>query len=222
MSSLSFTLDQSIDRGVKMLNEMVNPQYVDADKAIPLALIRNCEGLAFLRIYKAGFLVVGGNFGGGCVIAKVKDASQPRGWRWSAPSAVSCGGLGGGFVLGAEAIDSIIICNTPGSIRAFTGQGQVTLGGNVSLAVGPVGRDIEVHAGASSNKEIVAAYSYSSAKGAYIGGSLEGAFVKREDAENRRFYASDNATAENLLDGTVQVPTKAMALANELDSVLKM
>jgi lipid-binding SYLF domain-containing protein len=80
----------------------MNPEYVGGDKAIPLTLLKHCEGVAFIRIYKAGLFMLGGNLGGGCVIAKVKDAKQERGFRWSAPVAVQCGGLGGGFVFGGE------------------------------------------------------------------------------------------------------------------------
>lgn len=79
--------------------------------------------------------------GGGCVIAKVYDADEEEGYRWSAPVPVQCGGLGGGFIFGGEQIDSIIILNSKSAVRAFTGKSQVTFGGNVSLAVGPVGRD---------------------------------------------------------------------------------
>lgn len=48
------------------------------------------------------------------------------------------------------------------------GKGQVTFGGALSLAVGPVGRDIAGNVGLSDTKEISAAYSYSRAKGAYV------------------------------------------------------
>jgi lipid-binding SYLF domain-containing protein len=64
--------------------------------------LRHCEGIAFIRIYKAGLFMLGGNVGGGCVIAKIKDATEEAGYRWSAPIAVVCGGLGGGFVFGGE------------------------------------------------------------------------------------------------------------------------
>ena len=64
--------------------------------------------------------------------------------------------------------------NTRSAVRAFMGEKQITFGGNVSLAIGPVGRDIEAHVGISDNKELIAAYSYSQAKGAY---GLAGAMI---------------------------------------------
>ncbi|KAH9257803.1 hypothetical protein BASA81_003821 [Batrachochytrium salamandrivorans] len=203
-----------------MLESMVKPGMVSQDKAIPLTLLRSCQGVAFIRLYKAGMFFLGGNLGGGCVICKIEDPSAPLGYRWSAPVAVQCGGLGGGFVFGGEQIDSVIILNTSSAIRAFTGKGQITFGGNVSLAVGPVGKDIGAQVGVSDNKELVAAYSYSQARGAYIGGTLEGAFLVIRDEENKRFYGNLNATAENLIKGTVSAPPSAQALANELNLIM--
>jgi lipid-binding SYLF domain-containing protein len=58
--------------------------------------------VAFIRIYKAGLFMLGGNMGGGVVIAKIKDPNEENGYRWSAPVSVMCGGLGGGFVFGGE------------------------------------------------------------------------------------------------------------------------
>ena len=48
------------------------------------------------------------------------------------------------------------------------GKGQVTFGGSLSLAAGPVGRDVSGAVGMSDTKEISVAYSYSRAKGAYV------------------------------------------------------
>ena len=53
--------------------------------------------------------------------------------------------------------------------------------------------------GISDTKEIVAAYSYSQAKGAYIGGTLEGAFLGTKDSDNHKFYGSNTGTEENFL-----------------------
>uniref|UniRef100_A0A7S3PEW8 SH3 domain-containing protein n=2 Tax=Sar TaxID=2698737 RepID=A0A7S3PEW8_9STRA len=214
------TLEGSVERAEKMLRKMADPKYVKADKLIPETLLRGAEGIAFITIFKAGLFFIGGNVGGGCMIAKVKDANAPGGWRWSGPSAITCGGLGGGFIFGGEKISSIIILNTRSAVRAFMGKGQVTFGGNVSLAVGPVGRDIEAHVGVSNNKEIVAAYSYSRAQGAYIGGTLEGAFLGTRDSENHKFYGA-KVTAQQILSGDVPTPFKAQGLVNKLDSLCR-
>lgn len=78
---------------------------------------------------------------------------------------------------------------------------------------------VEAHVGASDNKELVAAYSYSQAKGAYIGGTLEGAIVYVKSDEIKRFYEAD-ISAEDILDGRFEAPYKAQALSKELSMVL--
>ena len=154
MKKIGFTLEGSIKRAEKMLHEMVDPDKVNPDQMIPMTLIRHCEALAFITILKAGLFVFGGNVGAGCIIAKIPDPDSPNGYRWSGPAAVACGGLGGGFIFGGEKIDSVIVLNTKSAVRAFMGKGQITFGGNVSLAVGPVGRDLGANIGVSDTKEV--------------------------------------------------------------------
>lgn len=48
--------------------------------------------------------MLAGNMGGGCIICKVPDETSERGWRWSGPSSLGIGGLGGGFVFGGEKV----------------------------------------------------------------------------------------------------------------------
>ncbi|GBG24358.1 SH3 domain-containing YSC84-like protein 1 [Hondaea fermentalgiana] len=217
--SKRFSLEGYTDKCIRMLNDMVNPKYVKADKQIPATLLRHCEGIAFITIFKAGMFMLGGNVGGGCVIAKVKDPNSPRGWRWSGPASVTVGGLGGGFVFGAEKIDSLIILNTKTAVRAFMGKGQVTLGGNVALAAGPVGREIEAHAGISANKKVVAAYSYSKAQGLFIGFTLEGALLVSRSKDNIKYYSDQSATAERILMGEIRPPLQVDTLHRELYAI---
>jgi len=99
------------------------------------------------------------------------------------------------------------------------GDSQVTFGGNLSLAAGPVGRDVEGHVGLSKNKEVVAAYSYSKAQGLYIGATLEGAFLKGRKDDNRKFYNDPHVTAEQILTGLATPPLKVTALHRELYAI---
>jgi lipid-binding SYLF domain-containing protein len=212
-------LEGSVDKATRILAGFVNPKYVKADKQVPATLLRHCEGIAFITIVKAGLFFLGGNLGSGCVLAKIKDEKSPRGWRWSGPVAVGVGGLGGGFIFGAEKIDSMIILRTQTAVRAFMGDGQVTFGANVSLAVGPVGREAEAHVGVSNNKEFVAAYSYSVAQGLYIGGTLEGAILLARSDDNKKFYNDPNVTATKILSGEANPPLCVDTLHRELYAI---
>ena len=64
---------------------------------------------------------------------------------------------GGGFggQIGFELTDFVFILNDRHAVRTFSQQGSITLGGNVSLAAGPVGRNAEA-AGAASLRVLLA------------------------------------------------------------------
>jgi lipid-binding SYLF domain-containing protein len=80
---------------------------------------------------------------------------------WSAPSAIGTAGVGAGGQIGVEVTDFVIILNTKDAVKAFS-TGNVTLGGALSVAAGPMGRTGEV-AGTVNN--FAAVYSYSKSKG---------------------------------------------------------
>lgn len=90
------------------------------------------------------------------------------------------------------------------------------MGGNVSLAAGPIGRNAEA-AGAASTKGVAAVFSYSKTKGLFAGVSLEGSMlVERKDA-NEKLYRS-RVSANQLLTGSIRPPPAADALMRVLNS----
>jgi hypothetical protein len=90
------------------------------------------------------------------------------------------------------------------------------LGGNVSIAAGPVGRNAEA-AGAASLKSVAGIFSYSKTKGLFAGVSLEGSgIIERRDA-NEKLYGR-RWTARELLSGQVPVPPAAEPLTRVLNS----
>jgi len=92
----------------------------------------------------------------------------------------------------------------------------LTLGGNVSIAAGPIGRNAEA-AGAASLKGVAGVFSYSKTKGLFAGVSLEGSvLIERRDA-NEKLYNS-RITARQLLEGGVRPPPAAEPLMRVLNS----
>ena len=158
---------------------------------------------------KAGFLG-SARFGSGVVVARLADGT------WSAPSALATGGAGFGGQIGFELTDFVFILNDAAAVRTFSQQGSLTLGGNVSIAAGPVGRNAEA-AGAASMKGVAGIFSYSKTKGLFAGVSLEGSvLVERRDA-NEKMYNS-RITALQLLEGGVRPPPAAEPLMRVLNS----
>lgn len=158
---------------------------------------------------KAGFLG-SARYGNGIVVARLADGT------WSAPSAIGTGGAGFGGQIGFELTDFVFILNDAAAVRTFSQQGSITLGGNVSIAAGPVGRNAEA-AGAASLKGVAGIFSYSKTKGLFAGVSLEGsAIIERRDA-NEKLYGQ-RFTAQQLLEGAVRPPPAAGPLMNVLNS----
>ncbi|KAF5002838.1 hypothetical protein FGRMN_92 [Fusarium graminum] len=194
----------------KILTSFINPrQSFGPDKVIPPSILENAKGLAIITVLKAGFLG-SGRFGSGLVVARLPDGG------WSAPSAIATAGAGFGGQVGFELTDFVFILNDASAVRTFAQAGSLTLGGNVSLAAGPVGRNAEA-AGAASLKGVAGIFAYSKTKGLFAGVSLEGsAIIERRDA-NEKMYGQ-RYTAQQLLTGSVRPPPQAAPLMNILNS----
>ncbi|KAI9531627.1 hypothetical protein NQZ68_039333 [Dissostichus eleginoides] len=103
---------------------------------------------------------------------------------WSAPSAIGIAGLGGGFEIGVEVSDLVIILNQRRAVDAFTKGGNLTLGGNCTVAVGPIGRNVEADV---SIRSPAAVFTYCRSRGLFAGISLEGSgLIERKDT-NRKY-----------------------------------
>ncbi|KKA27306.1 hypothetical protein TD95_004002 [Thielaviopsis punctulata] len=194
----------------KILTSFIDPrQAFGPDKIIPPSVLANAKGLAILTVIKAGFLG-SARFGSGLVVARLPDGS------WSAPSAIATAGAGFGGQIGFELTDFVFILNDINAVKTFAQAGSITLGGNVSIAAGPVGRNAEA-AGAASLKSVAGIFSYSKTKGLFAGVSLEGsAIIERRDA-NEKLYGT-RMTAQQLLSGAVPSPPQAAPLMNILSS----
>ncbi|KAL2862657.1 uncharacterized protein BJX67DRAFT_365972 [Aspergillus lucknowensis] len=207
---LPASLSSECRKAGKILASFVDPrQAFGPDKVIPPEILAGAKGLAILTVLKAGFLG-SGRFGSGVVIARLPDGS------WSAPSAIATAGAGFGGQIGFELTDFVFILNDAAAVRTFSQVGTLTLGGNVSIAAGPVGRNAEA-AGAASTRGVAAVFSYSKTRGLFAGVSLEGSMlVERKDA-NEKMYNS-RVSARQLLSGTVPPPPAADPLLRVLNS----
>ncbi|KAJ3118386.1 hypothetical protein HK100_000618 [Physocladia obscura] len=182
------------------------------DCVIPADVITQARGVAVLQVVRAGFHVAG-RFGSGLVVTRLDDGT------WSAPSVIKTAGVGVGFVFGAEVTDVVMVLNTEAAVAAFkTSSGQLTLGGNLSVAAGPVGRAAEAALSVSLAKDKVAPiFSYSKTKGLMAGASFEGSAIIESVHENEAFYGK-NVRATHILTGFVPRPLVAAPFYSVLES----
>ena len=130
----SSTMGSEIRKASYSLSNLLEKGCIE-DKAIPLDLLQNCKGIAFLTVAKCGFMYCP-KVGTGLVIARL-----PGNRGWSAPSAIWTLGLGWGFMAGAEVTDYVIILSDDSALEAFTGaMGNFTIGAEADIAVNTVHR----------------------------------------------------------------------------------
>ena len=150
-----------------------------------------------------GAFIVSARGGSGVVVART-------GKGWSGPSAIGTGGAGFGFQIGAQETEFVFVLNTPEAVRAFSQGGNVQLGGNMSVAAGPIGRTVE--AGVTP---VAAVYAYSRSQGLFGGISLEGTVIATRNERNAEYYGRQ-VTPGEILSGKVKVPAGARKLQKAL------
>ena len=168
------------------------------ERNIPAGVLREAKGLAIISVVKVGF-GLSGKGGQGVVVARTRNG-------WSGPSFIGTGGAGFGFQIGAQLTDFVFVLNTNEAVRAFSRDGNVTIGADLSAAAGPVGRDLQAGLVPSA-----AIYTYSRSKGLFAGASLEGAVIATQKTANARYYGRP-VRAQDILRGRVAPPRGAQRL----------
>ncbi|KAG6845599.1 hypothetical protein H0H87_006652 [Tephrocybe sp. NHM501043] len=198
-----FSLPGEADKAATILDSfLADPERPEsALNSIPKAVLQRARGLAVFQVLKAGF-VFSGKAGSGIVIARLPDGS------WSAPSCIATGGLGWGLQIGADITDFVIVLNSEDAVKAFSIGGNMTIGGNISAAAGPIGTGGSVQATLAHPAPM---FSYSKSKGLFAGMSLEGTVLIERKDTNRDFYGSP-VSAKDILGGRVPPPEVASRL----------
>jgi len=182
-----------LDNATKVLNEIMSTP----DKGIPDEVLDGAKCIAVVPHLIKGGLVFGAKHGRG--VATCRNANG-----WSAPSFFSVTGGSWGAQIGVEGVDLIMmIMNEKGMQQLLNSKFQV--GGEVSAAGGPVGR----HASAGTDWKLdTQILTYSRAKGAFAGATLEGAGISQDGDAIRAIYGKD-LTPRAILTGKVPAPAAA-------------
>ena len=188
------TMQDDVNQAVSILERF---QEIP-ESAIPDVIMREAKGLAIITVTKAGF-VFSGRGGTGIVVARTEKG-------WSGPSAIGAGGMGFGFQAGAQVSELVIVLNTPDAVVAFAKGGNFTFGCAMSLAAGPVGRDLE---GSMAVGAVM--YTYSRSQGLFAGVSLEGTVIGTRDEANAEYYGKP-VQAREILSGSIAPPAGAQKL----------
>ncbi len=152
-------------------------------------------------VLKAAF-VVGGSYGRGTMVCRTgKDFTGP----WGAPAMYALEGGSIGLQIGGEATDFVfLVMNDRGAGSLL--HTKVKLGADASAAAGPKGRSVSADTDAFMRAEIL---SYSRARGAFAGISLEGSTLRPDEDANRKLYGKSTSAARIITESDVEAPPAA-------------
>ena len=195
-----------ISQSIAALQEMA----VEPDASAMVSLLREARGVAiFPSVVKAG-IFLGGKYGEGLVLQR----DQATG-RWYGPSFVTMKGVSYGLQFGVQSTALVLVINNDEGMERFRGSQEFTLGGDIGIAAGPLGRQ----AGASTDVQLKSAiYSYSMSKGLFAGFSLEGAIIETDHDANRTYWGRA-VLPEDIL-ATPAAGSKIQPLIDELERLM--
>jgi len=155
---------------------------------------------------KAAF-IVGGEYGKGVMSCRVADG-------WTAPLFVELARGSWGFQAGAEQIDLVLLVMNESGVEKLL-RSKVTLGADLSVAAGPVGRSGGLATDAAFSAEILA---YSRSKGLFAGINVSGGVLTPDQDVNRATYGPDASPRRILATREISAPTEASAFLRALAS----
>jgi SH3 domain-containing YSC84-like protein 1 len=196
------------DDSVKRLNEaavVFSEIMATPDKGIPEDLLARAHCIVIVPGEKTAAFLVGAKYGKGYVSCR-------RHGGWSAPGTVIVEGGSFGFQIGGSSTDVImLVMNQGGEDKLLSS--KFTLGGDASVAGGPVGRTAEAQTDLQMHAEIL---SWSRSQGLFAGVALEGATLRQDLNANAQIYGKKLDNRE-ILTTNVHTPRIAAKLIGELD-----
>ena len=188
-------VDDRLDASAETLTAMMGA----SDNGIPHDLLEKARCVVVIPgMKKAGF-IFGAEEGRGFAVCRREGVS-----RWSAPAAMRSEGGSFGFQIGASETDVVLLVMNEGGMKHLLSD-KFTLGGDASVAAGPVGRDASARTDVMMNAEML---SYSRSRGLFAGIALTGVTL-RPDGETNQVLYGNQSTNHEILTGDFKTPAAA-------------
>src|SRR5581483_9185285 len=208
VAALPAIADEADTQRLTASGQILNEIMAAGDKAIPGDLFHKAYCVVVIpNMKKAGF-IVSGKYGKGFATCR-----NPSGSGWTAPAAMRVEGGGFGLQAGGESADMVMLVMSDKGMQGILSS-KFTLGGEASVAAGPVGRDATAQTDATMHADIL---SWSRSRGVFGGLSLQGGTLRADDDANKALYGQKENNAD-ILTGKVKPTSDASAF---LDPVTK-
>lgn len=197
-------LEERLSNSVQVLTDVIEAP----DAGLPVDLLRRSRGIiVFPSLIKAG-LGIGGHYGKGVVLRK--DVATGK---WGPPAFIRLIGGSFGWQIGVQSTDLVLLIMNEVSLKSLF-KDKITVGADVSVAAGPVGRD----ASAATDVDLSAGIlSYSRAKGLFAGVAVKGSVIEADWDANEAYYGSDLSVIDIFFKGKGKLSPAAAKLIRLLN-----
>src|SRR5580704_14914105 len=194
-----------VENAGKVLKEILN-----APDTIPQSVLDKADCIVILPSVLKFAIGFGGSYGRGVMTCRGgKTFHGP----WSAPAMMALEGGSFGLQLGGQATDFVLLLMSPKSAASIL-DSKVKLGGDISAAAGPVGRNLSAETDVTLRAEIL---SYSRARGLFAGISLSGSTLRPDNRANKKLYGRQISAHDVIFHGEVAASASAKLLLAELN-----
>ena len=190
-ADLSSKESKRIQEAATVLKEI----HTVPDKDIPQELWDKAECVIVVPGLKKAAFVIGGEYGNGLMSCKHNG-------EWGAPVFMQVGKGSWGLQIGAQSIDLVLLVMNKSGMEKML-KNKVSLGAEISLAAGPVGRDARAATDAQMKAEIL---SYSRTQGLFAGINLSGGVVRPDEDDNADLYGKNVSARDVVMGGTAKAP----------------
>ena len=181
------------------------------DGGIPQDLIDKSVCVAVIPGMKKGGFIFGANYGRGLMSCRIDSGNG----EWSSPSMFRLEGGSFGLQIGAQAVDLVLVIMNLRGLESLL-DSKFTLGGDASVAAGPVGRSAAAETDAWMSAKILA---YSRARGLFGGLTLKGGTIRPDKNANFELYMQPMEARTLLLNKTSPVPRDAQIFLDQLNKI---
>ena len=192
------------ERSGQVMQEMISAP----DKGIPKGMLDHARCVAVVPSLKKGGLGLGARFGHGFVTCRRGMTGS-----WGPVSSFKIAGGTFGFQIGLESVDVVLLFVNQRGVEKLL-QDQFTLGGDASVAAGPLGRTAEAGTDILLRSEI---YSYARSRGLFAGVALDGARMYQDGDVNKDLYGREIKPQDILIAQRVGMPAGAGHLIGVLN-----
>ena len=192
---------ERIQESYQVLKEIIGTP----GKGIPQNLLDKSECVVVYPSVKKAAFVVGASYGRGVITCRTgADLRGP----WSAPAMFALEGGSFGLQIGGEATDFVLLVMNEAGAKSVMSS-KVKLGGDASIAAGPVGRTTSAETDVVMKAEIL---SWSRSRGVFAGLSLAGSTMRSDDGANKDLYGKELTAKEIVFERKVPPPPAAKQL----------